>query len=353
MPYPYNEWYCVAFAHEIDDKPIVRRILNIPILLTRDSDGEVRALHDRCPHRFAPLHKGLRIGDTIECPYHGLRFDLSGACVLNPHASGRIPAAAKVQAFPTVESGRFIWLWPGNPDLADPTMVPDLHLFENRDLDPVLGHVNMPVNYQLVLDNLLDLSHAGYIHAGTLSPARSGSNVKVQREVKNEAGARSVKVSAKVSGVPTPSSQALFFDSEIGDFHSQIEWLAPGTLRHRLSMTEPGRPFESGAQSRLAHLITPESEISTHYFWTHTRNARADDKAIDEQTKAIITNAFVNEDEPMIQACQDYMEGHEFFSLRPLYLETDFAGTRCRRMLEKIIAAEQGLTVAEDHDTMA
>eukprot|EP01037_Dinobryon_pediforme_P038692 gene38692-46868_t len=66
-----------------------------------------------------------------------------------------------------------------------------------------------------------------------------------------------------------------------------------------------------------------------------------DDTAIDERTRTIITNAFRTEDEPMIAACQAYMDGREFFSLQPLYLETDYAGTRCRRAIEKRIVDEK------------
>ena len=335
-----NGWYCAAFSHEISKEPIARRILGLPVLMARDSHGVVRAISDRCPHRFAPLHQGKRVGDAIQCPYHGLRFDLqSGACVFNPHGDGEIAKGAGVPAYPTVETGPVVWLWPGNPERADPSEIPDLELFDTGDVEFLGGHLKMPVNYQLVLDNLLDLSHAQYIHAGTLSvdPKDGG-----KREIKNQVGDRSIKVSAKLPNVKTPSSQALFYDDERGDFHSHIEWIFPGTLRHNLSMTKVDGDFESGARTTNAHLITPETETSTHYFWTQTRNKKGkmDNKEINEATKKIITNAFLNEDEPMIAACQEYMEQAEFFSLKPLFLKTDLAGTRCRRIIQRFINEE-------------
>ena len=84
MTFARNGWYCAGFTAEIADKPIARRILGDPIMLVRDTAGDVRAIGDRCPHRFAPLHLGAIDSDTIECPYHGLKFDLNGACILNP-----------------------------------------------------------------------------------------------------------------------------------------------------------------------------------------------------------------------------------------------------------------------------
>jgi vanillate O-demethylase monooxygenase subunit len=335
MTFARNAWYCAAFAAEVGDAPIARRILGDPVMLVRDTAGAVRAIGDRCPHRFAPLHLGVRDSDTVECPYHGLKFDLNGACILNPHGQGRIPATARVPSYPVAERDGVIWLWPGEAAMADESEIPDLQLIDRGDRAPVSGYLTMPVDYRLVLDNLMDLSHAAYIHAGTLSPSRA------KRESQYDSDDTSIRVHTQMRDVPTPSSQALYFTEERGDYHSDIEWVFPGTLRQRLAMTSTGGEADQGAVTRNAHLITPETETSTHYFWIHTRNRRLDDTAIDERTRTIITNAFRTEDEPMIAACQDYMDGREFFSLQPLYLETDYAGTRCRRAIEKRIAGEE------------
>ena len=334
MTFARNGWYCAALTAEVGDTPMARRILNQPIMLVRDAVGDVRAIGDRCPHRFAPLHQGVRDDDTIECPYHGLRFDLNGACVFNPHGQGRIPAAAHVPSYPVVERDGVIWLWPGDPDLADPNQITDLQLIDRGGRPPVSGYLMMPVDYRLVLDNLMDLSHAAYIHAGTLSPSRA------RRESQYDSDETSIRVHTQMRDVEALSSQALYFGDPKGDYHSDIEWVFPGTLRQRLAMTDTDGDPDAGAVTRNAHLITPETETSTHYFWIHTRNRRTDDTAIDERTRTIITNAFRTEDEPMIAACQNYMDGAEFFSLQPLYLETDYAGTRCRRAIEKRIESE-------------
>ena len=331
-----NGWYCAGAAEEICERPFARRILGLPILFVRDDSGKVRALSDRCPHRFAPLHKGQRFGDHLECPYHGLRYDLtSGICVHNPHGDGRIPPSARVRQFPVEERGDAIWIWPGDPELADPSLILDLELFPAGRNGRVRGFMTMGVDYRLVLDNLLDLSHAPYIHGGTLAPPRA------KREAETTIEGNRISVSSVMRDVATPSSQALFFEAPRGDFRSTIEWNVPGTFRHRLSMTHCGSDPEVGGLSRNAHLITPETETSTHYFWFHSRNRIPDDEAIDEHTRAIISKAFQTEDEPMIAACQEYMEGQEFFSLKPLFLATDRAGTRCRRIMERLIAEEQ------------
>ena len=93
--YLRNAWYVAAWADDLAEGQLLgRTILKEPIVLYRKADGNVAALQDRCPHRFAPLHMGKVVrGDRIQCPYHGLEFDASGACVLNPHGTKNIPSA--------------------------------------------------------------------------------------------------------------------------------------------------------------------------------------------------------------------------------------------------------------------
>lgn len=339
MAFAMNAWYVAAHADEVTDGFLGRQIVGERVLMSRDASGKVHAINDRCPHRFAPLHQGERDQDTVVCPYHGLKFGLAdGLCKHNPHGDGRIPGAAKVKVYAVEERDRVIWLWPGDPDLADRSTIPDLKLFYYDDFDAVHGLINMAVDYRLVIDNLLDLSHAQYLHAGTLAPAN------VKREVTNEIGDNWIKVSAEMLDSPTAKGQALIFNQERSDFRSSIQWLLPGVLRHSLSSSEVGTDPMLGARTQNAHLITPETETSTHYFWIHTRGetARPFDQEINELTRKVILHAFTQEDEPMIAACQDYMDGQEFFSLQPLYLSSDYAGTRARRMLERKIADEAG-----------
>ena len=90
--YLRNAWYVAAWSDDLlDGQLLPRTIMKEPIVLYRKSDGKVVALEDRCPHRFAPLHMGKIVnGDCVQCPYHGLEFDASGACVLNPHGAKNI-----------------------------------------------------------------------------------------------------------------------------------------------------------------------------------------------------------------------------------------------------------------------
>src|SRR5688500_17952701 len=120
MTYIRNAWYVAALPTELSDGLLARVILGDPLVLYRQLDGQAAALLDLCPHRFAPLSMGIIKDGNVQCPYHGLEFNGEGRCVLNPHGNGARPASLNVQAYPVVERDDLVWLWPGDPALANP-----------------------------------------------------------------------------------------------------------------------------------------------------------------------------------------------------------------------------------------
>ena len=105
--YLRNAWYVAAWSDDLaEGKLLARTIMKEPVVLYRKADGSPAALHDRCPHRFAPLSMGKIVhGDAVQCPYHGLEFDASGACTLNPHGTKNIPSRARVRRPSAVSAG--------------------------------------------------------------------------------------------------------------------------------------------------------------------------------------------------------------------------------------------------------
>src|SRR5260370_33281013 len=125
MPYLRNVWYATAWADELGPVApmLARTVAEQPLVLFRTNDGSVRALQDRCPHRFAPLSMGQRTERGIRCGYHGLEFGSSGACIANPH--GPVVQSLKVRAYPATERYGMIWVRLGDPALSYPSAIPD------------------------------------------------------------------------------------------------------------------------------------------------------------------------------------------------------------------------------------
>jgi len=157
MPFLQNAWYVAAWSSELGDDPIGRYFLDQPVVMYRDSARRPVALTDRCPHRFAPLHLGRVQGDRIACGYHGLVFSSDGRCVHTPHGDNTIPAKADLRSYPVVERDGVIWIWMGNPASADPSQIIDTHFMVDPGFAPVAGYLHVKANYQLIIDNLLDL----------------------------------------------------------------------------------------------------------------------------------------------------------------------------------------------------
>lgn len=166
-----NAWYMAAWSSEIDERPLGRKILNMPVALFRRSTGEAAAIWGLCPHRHFPLAEGRVIGDTLQCSYHGFRYDGAGYCVHVP-AQRQVPSTPVMRAFPIIERDGLIWIWPGKPEMADASLLPplaDLGIGQPGWQFNANGFTQIHARPQLVIDNLMDLSHTAYLHAQTLS----------------------------------------------------------------------------------------------------------------------------------------------------------------------------------------
>lgn len=332
-----NAWYAAAWAEELSSGLFCRTILKEPILLYRKSDGTPVAIGDTCPHRFAPLHKGKLIDDAVQCPYHGLTFDGAGACVRNPHGDGRIPKAARVPAYPLVEKDSIVWIWMGQAELADPAAIPDFpQLNDSKGFTRTAGQVlTMPLRWDLILDNLLDLSHAYYLHLGNLG---SEAFTRARTEVV-QTGNRLQVNNLYPNGLPAPvfvGTGACTADTHV-DYWVNVRWDPPGILSFDAGITPAGRDRGEGVALNSAQLLTPEHETSTHYFWRMYRNYRLGDQVLTAGIEQMVTAAFHTEDEPMVAAVQERMRGSELMDLKPVLLAVDGGAIRARRILEELI----------------
>lgn len=168
-------WTAVALARQVRRKPLKIWFNNSPVVLFR-SGGDVVALFDRCPHRFAELSGGRVVDGAIECPYHGWRFARRGACVAIPGHLGDLPTV-RVKSFVTLERDGVIFLAPQTPS-SDPY----LHTMVGQPA--VIRRVVSQTQSTLLdaVENILDATHTHYTHKGLLR-GLSDKRYRVQVEI--------------------------------------------------------------------------------------------------------------------------------------------------------------------------
>jgi phenylpropionate dioxygenase-like ring-hydroxylating dioxygenase large terminal subunit len=188
-------WYPISFSKDlvVGDNPVGLHILGDPIVLYRDPVSlSAVCLADICPHRSAPLSIGQVVDGKLECKYHGWQFDTEGKVVKIPALlpDKSIPSTAKTRKYPTVERYRLVWVWPGPPELADDTKIPDVRV--GKGINATEGFPEVPgiektfdldCDHTLMVENLLDPAHLPFTHVGTISsrsqmrPIRAETNV--------------------------------------------------------------------------------------------------------------------------------------------------------------------------------
>lgn len=342
-PYLMNTWYVAALSSEVGPTELFHRtLLEIPVLLYRKQDGTPVAIHDRCPHRFAPLHRGWREGDEIICEYHALRFDCTGQCTHNPHGNGMIPKAARVRSFPLVERDGFLWIWMGE-------QAPDYEAVQDYG-ELVSGHPNsvgytyMAVNghYELIIDNVMDLSHIDHVH-GEIITTR-GKLTPLTPQVKEE----DTHVEARWEWSQQPA-MLIFKDflpypeAEARHFFN-ITWAPPANIQLSVGATQDAHsPLDlTGTVGQYdLHVVTPESMDRTHYFFATRRNHLEEDGEYNEAKIRAMHQAFEDEDVPIIEEVHQEMGTADFFSLSPVLMSNDVAPVKVRRKLAKLIEQEK------------
>lgn len=338
-PYIRESWYPASWADELGSEPLARKFLDEDIVLYRTDEGEPVALANACPHRFAKLSKGRIHGSALACPYHGLRFAPDGQCSLNPH--GPTPKAVRVRSYPLAERYGMIWIWMGASENADPSKLPLITDREDERFEWVTGYLHVQGNYQLVIDNLLDLTHVEFMHP-FLSNVKPDDRPEL-RFKSYEDGDQIVSRYYQPDIALTQLVGALWDEApERISMVAEMRWNAPANLvqENRFDVAEEVERCEGVVLIPFCHLLTPETASSTHYFWGSGRNQKVGIVEVSQGLQMGISATFANEDEPMIADIQDYVGDQDLLNLKPLLLPIDKSAVLARRRVAARIAQE-------------
>ncbi len=335
-----NQWYVAATAAEVGRTPFARRICGQPMVMFRRQDGSVAVLDDRCAHRKVPLSQGEVIGDEIQCGYHGFRFDGSGACTLISTKADTIPRGLGGRAHAAIERPTLIFVWLGDAAAADLSLVPDFSLNEAPGWAVVHGYTYVKGHHQLLMDNVLDLTHVMFTHKTTLAGGGvtdnplevtvAGDRVHARRLMRNVDTAPIFKAAKGLAGKI--------------DRWQILDFVPPIYMVANLGAMPPGQAKELGKEP--THIIynsfTPETERSTHYFWQVVRDWSVDDRKVSDMYRDMIVLAF-DEDARIVEGQQQRIDDDPAGA--PLAsFSGDRAGQEARRIVARKLADEARAT---------
>lgn len=334
-----NAWYVAAWSDEInyDLQQVV--LLNEKICMFRQSDGRIVALEDACPHRKLPLSLGRRKGDDVECGYHGLTFNCTGQCVRAP-GKGELPSNAKVHAYPVEERYGLVWIWMGNPALADPSDIFEIPEFDNPSWGMNRGKaLEIDCNYLFVTDNLLDPTHVAWVHQSSFGQAAAIDTPL--RITKAESGIIVWRWMMDVEPAPF-YKKIIEFDGNCDRLqHYEVRYPCHAIIRAVFTPTgtggENGPLHEKTFVMNSYNFMTPESESRTRYYWFQMRNIRPNDAALSKMMSEDVKHAF-EEDRQVLNEVQKGMTDKRSPHID---LAIDGGQLRFRRQLELMISQER------------
>ena len=341
LPFVRNAWYLGAWADELDGGPLARTIMSEPIVFYRDAAGDVGALEDRCCHRGAPLTHGKVVPQGLECGYHGLIYGTDGRCVAVP-GQKNVPPEARVRAYPVVERNQNVWVWMGDPALADESRIVPYPYHDDSAKWPHRKAVfHMKANYLFMIDNLMDLTHLGYVHTRTIG-GQPTAHVDAQMETRRTGtGAYFIRWLMDHDPPPTYRKGGRFTGKV--DRWQEFEYVAPGVVLQWSGALAVGKGAkenrdQEGFHLRLLHCATPETDNTFHYFWSTANGYRQDEPEATQEMYDEIYPTFI-EDKTIMEAQQERID---LDPSRPLVgIAADGALALARISLGKMIDAER------------
>ena len=268
-----NRWYVAAWDFEVDRAPLARTICGEPVMLYRRLDRQIVAMQDACPHRLLPLSMGIKEGDSIRCRYHGLLIGSDGRAEEMPLRNDPVNRSICVKTYPVVERHRYVWIWIGAAEKADPALIPDFWPCSTDGWTFDGGYNAIACDYRLLIDNLMDLTHETYVHEGSI-----GQRELMEAPITTHAEGDEIVVTRWMPGIEAPP----FWRGALGrdglvDRWQICRFLPPSNVIIDVGVApvEAGASVEDhdqGVRGFVIDAITPESETSTHYFWGMARN---------------------------------------------------------------------------------
>lgn len=266
-----NFWYPAEESSAVTDRPVKVRMLGLDFVLWRDRAGQVHCAHNTCPHRGGSLADGKIVGDCIQCPYHGWKFDGQGTCQRIPSLGPleRLPARARVDAYPVDERYGLIFVFLGNlPEAQRPTIMPCAEYGE-PGWRTLRMRYRWHCNYIRLVENQSDPSHVEFVHAG-FGMAGKDTNYQVP------------KIKVEETSPWSAGAMVVFYSPELPDQDMKAMQREgrneSGSGYHGVASTWTRVNFNANDKMHIYLYACPRDELDLDIFLIMQRNCMLDDK---------------------------------------------------------------------------
>jgi len=280
-------WHAVARATKVTPEPIAVRLLGEDLVVWRGEGGRVGALPDRCSHRESPLSPGAVVAGCIECPYHGWRYDTSGACVLVPSSGEGAPVPPKAHLRPAHVTERYglVWLCLDEPAAGVPEIAQDTDAsFRRINLDVDVWHTATT----RMVDNFLDITHFPWVHRSSFGSAAQTEVPHLELgDLDDWYGYRYAVTAANPVVATAASGQA----TSTVERHMSSGFTLPFAVRSTIE-------YETGLQHILLLLSTPRDDETSYFTFVVWRN---DDFSVPAEEVTRLDRVIEAEDKRMLE----------------------------------------------------
>jgi phenylpropionate dioxygenase-like ring-hydroxylating dioxygenase large terminal subunit len=349
-----NTWYALGRSEDFPvEKLKGHTVCERPIVTWRTRAGEVVAYDDRCAHKRFPLSKGRLMPDgTLECAYHGMRYDTSGKCVMIPsHPTGPISPAAVVNAFPVIEQDGVVWLWPGDPEktyLRTPPRVPEIS--DPKFESITVGPLEIASSSFLLLENVIDITHFYPLHDGNIGDLGT-SRIPAEFSEGERDGHKFVSILRRAKAYKQSAYYADWFHHELVDRHNTQVIMSPGCVRVAMRSWPAGEEGDDEKERSycLYHLITPIN--AKKFIWRVVLNAPIDHMSKGDPTVstckriAAMFPEIAEEDRWALELQQPMME-YPDRGYQEVFLTPDIGIRAYRKVIAELLREEGQLQAA-------
>ena len=279
-------WHPVAQSSDVVDAPLSVQLLEQPLVLWRNTEGQVQSFVDRCPHRGARLSMGRVENGNLECPYHGWQFSTGGQCVKVPAVPDFTPPASqRVKAFEVQEACGLVWvrLEPSDSQLPVFAAESDAHL---RKVN--CGPYDVAASAPRIIENFLDMSHFGFVHEGWLGSRDATAIAAYKVEV--------TPTGVLATGCKAVQPQSNLHSTQAAEVEYTYEVTAPYTAV--LTKIPEEGTSKQGWREQIGLFICPITPDTSRVWF---RLAVADFESTDEQLQTFQHTIFV-QDQPVLES---------------------------------------------------